>query len=119
MLDFFKNISQGKFVIKCTGVIVESKNKVMVIRMSKSIESIPFAIPPPRKNQRDYLVGFLNKSKLHLQVDMEPIMKRIILKNGKDVQRINFVLFKGKIKKTSQGIGWKSVNDDNLISVLV
>ena len=119
MLDFFKNISQGRFVLKCAGVIVELKNKILVIQWPGSIETIPFSTPPANKNQRDHLIEFLNKSRLDLQVNREPIMKRIILKNGKDIQRINFVLFKGKIKKTIEGIEWKSLNDDSLISALV
>lgn len=118
MLDFFKNTSQGKFVIKCVGAIVKSEKKIMVIQKIGSIETIPFSIPPASKNQRDHLIKFLNQSKLELQVDMKPIMKRIILKNGKNVQRINFVLFKGKIKKENQRTKWKLISDDSLISAL-
>ncbi|MDE1770282.1 MAG: flavin reductase family protein [Thaumarchaeota archaeon] len=119
MLNFFKNMANGKFVLKCVGVLVKSKNKILVIRWSESIETIPFSIPPAGISQRDYLIKYLNQSKLDFQVDVEPIMKRIILKNGKDIQRINFVLYKGKIKKSTYRILWKSYNEDNIISVLV
>ena len=119
MLDFFQNISQGKFVLKFAGVIVKSKNKIMTIQQLGYVDTIPFSIPPSGKNQRDYLIKFLNRSKLNLLVEEEPIMKRIILKNEKNVQRINFVLFKGKIKKVPEGIVWKSPNEDTLISALV
>jgi len=120
MLEFFKNLAQEKFVLKCVGVIVESKNKILVIKWSKTmLETIPFSNPPVGKNQRDHLIEFLNQVGLDLQVDEVPMMKRLILKNEKKVQRINFVLFKGKSKKSIEGIKWKSPIDDNLISALV
>jgi len=120
MLEFFKNLAQEKFVLKCVGVIVESKNKILVIKWSKTmLETIPFSNPPVGKNQRKHLIEFLNQVGLDLQVDEVPMMKRLILKNEKKVQRINFVLFKGKSKKSIEGIKWKSPIDDNLISALV
>ena len=119
ILNFFKDISQGKFVIKCVGIIVESKKKILTISRPGFIETIPFSITPTGKNQRDHLMEFLNQTKLDLYVNMEPIMKRIILKNKKDIQRINFVLFKGKTRKPNKNARWKSINDDSLISALV
>ena len=119
MLNFFKDMSQGKFVIKCVGIIVESKKKILTISQPGFIETIPFSITPSGKNQRDHLMEFLNLIKLDLDVNTEPIMKRIILKNKKDIQRINFVLFRGKTRKPDKNAGWKSIYDDNLISALV
>ena len=120
MLEFFKNIAQEKFVLKCVGVIMQSKNKILVIQKPKTIlDTIPFSIPPAGMNQRDHLVEFLNKMGLDLQVDDVPMIRRLALKNKKNIQRVNFVLFKGKSKKSTKGVRWKSPVDDSIISALV
>ncbi|MGI0093598.1 MAG: flavin reductase family protein [Nitrosotalea sp.] len=112
-LDFFTNLAQGKFVLKCAGVLVWSKNKIMVIKWQKTeFETIPFITPQTGKNQRDYLVKFLNKAGLDIQVDSEPIMKRLVLKNASKIQRINFVLFNGKVKKVVPNTTWKQKHQD-------
>ncbi len=118
-LEFFKNLAQGKFVLKCVGVLVESKDAVLVIKWPKTAyETIPLAIPPQGKNQRDYLTRHLNNMKLQITVENEPIMKRLILKNGTEIQRVNFVLFKGKSKKQTREHTWKPKNDE-IISNLI
>ena len=119
MLDFFKDMAHGKFVIKCVGVIVESKKKILTISWPGFIDTIPFSIPSSGENQRNHLIEFLNQVKLDLRVGTEPIMKRMILKNGKDIQRINFVLFKGKNRKIIKKARWKSFHHDSFISALV
>lgn len=120
VLEFFKNIAQKKFIVKCVGVIVKSRNKILVIPTSKNaFDMIPFSIPPLGINQRNHLIEFLKHVGQDLQVDDIPIMKRLILKNGKDVQRINFVLFKGKYRKSTKMTRWKSPLDDSLISALI
>lgn len=120
MVHFFKNLSQGRFVLKCVGVIVESKNKILVQqRPENMLETIPFTNSPAGKNQKEYIIKVLKQSGLDLQTDSIPTLKRLILKNGQDVQRINFVLFRGKIKKSTKGAVWKSTKSDTLISALV
>jgi len=120
MLEFFKNIAHEKFVVKCVGVVVESKKKILVIPGSKTaLDMIPFSIPSPGMNQRDHLIKFLKQIRLNLQVEDIPIMKRLILKNGKNIQRVNFVLFKGKIRKPTKMEKWKSLTDNSLISTLI
>ena len=120
MLEFFKNIAHEKFVVKCVGVVVESKKKILVIPGSKTaLDMIPFSIPSPGMNQRNHLIKFLKQIRLNLQVEDIPIMKRLILKNGKNIQRVNFVLFKGKIRKPTNIEKWKSPTDNSLISTLI
>lgn len=120
MFEFFKNIAHEKFVIKCVGVVVESKNKIMVMPDSKTMtDMIPFSIPPPGINQRGHLIKFLKDTGLDLQVGDVPIMKRLILKNDTNIQRVNFALFKGKIKRSTKTARWKSPTDDSLISSLI
>jgi flavin reductase (DIM6/NTAB) family NADH-FMN oxidoreductase RutF len=120
ILEFFKNIAQKRFVLKCVGVLVKSRDKIMVIRKSKTVLStIPFSIPPAGMSQRDHLIKFLHKMRLDIQVDGVPIMRRLVLKNKKDVQRINFVLFAGKSRKCEKMVKWKYFSDDRLISALI
>lgn len=120
MLEFFKNIAHEKFVVKCVGVIVQSRNKILVIPGSKTtFDMIPFSIPSTGMNQRDHLIDFLKHAGLDLQVDNIPIMRRLILKNDKNIQRVNFVLFKGKNRKSINVTRWKSPTDDSLISALI
>ncbi len=112
-LDFFTNLAQGKFVLKCAGVLVWSKNKIMVTKLQNTrFETIPFITPQAGENQRDHLIRFLNKTGLDIQVDSEPIMKRLVLKNANKVQRINLVLFNGHVKKAVPNTTWKQKHQD-------
>ncbi|SMH70804.1 flavin reductase family protein [Candidatus Nitrosotalea okcheonensis] len=112
-LEFFTRLSCGRFVLKCTGVLVKFRHKIMVIKWSTTgFETIPFITSQTGKNQRDLLIKFLNKTGLDIQVNTEPIMKRLILRNKNKIQRINFVLFSGKSKKLSQAATWKSIHMD-------
>ena len=118
-LEFFKNLAQGKFVLKCVGTLVEHENKILVTKWPKTkFETIPFVLQPQGENLRDHLVKHLKAIQLHITLEKEPIMRRLVLKNGMDVQRINFVLFQGKIKKPIKEQIWKSKNDE-IISNLV
>lgn len=69
-LEFFKNLAQGRFVLKCVGVLIESKNKVFVIKWPKTdLETIPFNMPPTGKNQREHLKKSLSKVRLDIQIE--------------------------------------------------
>lgn len=119
VFQFFVNLAHGKFVLKCVGIIVQSKNKIFVMKWPKNIETIPFSSPPIGKNQRDHLIDFLHKSELNFHIDKIPTMKRLILTNGKNIQRINFVLFKGKSKTPIKETQLKSIEEDCLIPALI
>lgn len=118
-LEFFKNLAQGKFVLKCVCALVERDDKILTVKWPETgFETIPLTMSPPCKNQRDYIKKHLKSAKLHIALEKEPIMKRLVLKNGTEIQRINFVLFKGKIKKQSKDHSWKIKNDE-IISNLI
>jgi flavin reductase (DIM6/NTAB) family NADH-FMN oxidoreductase RutF len=120
MLEFFKQLAQGKFVLKSVGVMIKSKNKILVVRCPMTtIETIPFSNPPAGINQRAYLIEFLNQMELKIRVSERPIMRRIVLKNRKDIQRVNFVLFAGKSREPLKNMSWMSISEDELISALV
>lgn len=119
MSKFFKKIAHKKFVLKCVGVVVKSKNKILIRPELMGLDTIPFSIPPQGTNQRDHLIKFLKQIGLDLQVDHAPNMKRLILKNNDYVQRVNFVLYDAKIQKSTKGIRWKKPTNDSLISALI
>lgn len=119
VLQFFTNLARGRFVLKCVGVMIKSKNKVLVMKWQKDIETIPFNIPPKGQNQRNCLIEFLHESGLNFEIGKIPCMKRLILMNGGNMQRINFVLFKGKSTKTIKAMLLKSPKEDRLISELI
>ena len=117
-LEFFKDLAQGGFVLKCAGVIVESKKKILVVKWPKTkLETIPFSIPPAGKNQREHLKKAIREMKLDIQVEKESTMKRLVLKNGKEIQRINFVICKGKSKSTKNNT-WKPKQDDVIANLV-
>ncbi|MGI0065500.1 MAG: flavin reductase family protein [Nitrosotalea sp.] len=112
-LEFFTSLAQGRFVLKCVGVIAKSGNKILVIKWPKTrFETLPFIIPPKGKNQRNQLVKSLNKTGLDIQINAEPTMMRLVLKNENKMQRINFVLFSGKTKKFTLDATWKPMHQD-------
>ena len=116
-LEFFRDLAQGRFVLKCAGVLVESKNTVLVTRWPKTkLETIPFSIPPAGKDQREHLKKSIRKMRLDIQIEKELTMKRLVLKNGKEIQRINFVIFKGKNNSTKNVI-WKPKQDDAIANL--
>lgn len=117
-LKFFKDLAQGRFVLKCAGVLVESKKKILVIKWPKTkLETIPFSIPPAGKNQREHLRKAIREMKLDIEVEKESTMKRLVLKNGKEIQRINFVFFKGKSNLTKSNT-WKPKQEDVIANLV-
>jgi flavin reductase (DIM6/NTAB) family NADH-FMN oxidoreductase RutF len=118
-LEFFSNLAQGKFVLKCVGVLVKSRKKTLVMRWPKTgFETIPFTTPQSGVNQRDHLVKFLIKAGLDIQIDSQPIMKRLVLKNENKVQRINFLVFSGKGRELTYGTMWKPTNHDVIANLI-
>ncbi|SHO46655.1 conserved hypothetical protein [Nitrosotalea sinensis] len=116
--EFFSNLAQKRFVLKCIGITVKSKNKILVIKQpNSSIQTIPLCIPSPGKNHVRHLERFLKNIKLDLKLDSEPIMKRLVLKYEKNFQRINMILYNGKIKSEKEH-SLKSVSLDPILSIL-
>lgn len=118
MLSFFKNIEKEKFILKCVGVIVKSKNKILVMQHPNiNIQTIPFVNPPAGRDQRNYLVKFLNDMGLDIQVGDKPTMKRLVLRHKKESQRVNLLLYKGRIKSTEWHL-WKPRQDEFVSSLI-
>jgi flavin reductase (DIM6/NTAB) family NADH-FMN oxidoreductase RutF len=115
VLEFFKTFAGKRFVLKCSGVVVKSKDKILVVKQpGTDIQTIPLCVSPSGVNQKDHLVKFLRDSRLTIQLDTKPIMKRFVLRHKKDLQRINLVLYSGKIKHTNENL-WISKNADPIL----
>ncbi len=118
-LDVFKNLANGKFILKCTGVIVKRSGNVLVQPiLNTNVDTIPFSIPQPNENYKMHLVRFLEKSRLEIHLQPKLVLKRLILKHGKRVQRVNFIIFYGQISGKNN-YKWKAVKKDSILSALV
>jgi flavin reductase (DIM6/NTAB) family NADH-FMN oxidoreductase RutF len=119
--DSFHKQSKSKFILKCTGVLVRSKNKMLVINSMKQnfISTIPHIQPKKNQDYRRSLEKHLQNIKLNITLKEEPRLRRLILKNRDRIQRINFILFEGKLNNRSGVYFWKSVKTDVLLKSLI
>ena len=119
ILNLFQNDARKNFILKCVGVIVRTGNKILV--SSNLREPLPYVIPyvvPPRgKNQKEVLEMHLKKIKLNLTLNQNPSLKRLILTSGKKTQRVNFVLFTGRLKNKSEK-NWKTIKNYPFLKAL-
>lgn len=109
--EWFSNESQGKFVLKCVGTVVESGRKILVlnhIKNNMSYETIPYLIPKRNANYLQTLQKYLITKGLKITLNNELVMKRFVLKYKNKIQRVNFVLFKGVKHGTSYKYAWKN-----------
>lgn len=119
--DLFSDNAKGKFILKCSGVLVRSGNKILVYHDMKADTSyaIPYVVPYRSQNQKKALEAFLKKVKLNVILKQNPSLKRLILKSGRKVQRINFILLVGRLRSKSSLFLWKSIKNDSLLQALV
>lgn len=120
VFDWFFSMSKGKFVLKCVGLIIKSNNKVLVLKQAKNTSylTIPFIVPKRGTEYLTVLDSYLRKLGLSTTINNIPILKRLILKNKKKIQRINFVLFEGRLKPSIKNHIWKSSRLNPLLHVL-
>ncbi|MGI0088092.1 MAG: flavin reductase family protein [Nitrosotalea sp.] len=119
--DFFHKQSKNKFILKCAGVLVRSKNKILVIDNTKqnSVSTIPYIQPKRNQDYKKTLENHLQNMKLNITLKEEPKLKRLIVKNGDKTQRINFILFEGKLKSRSGFYFWKLIKTDSFLKSLI
>lgn len=120
IFNVFHKKAEGKFILKCAGVLVRSRNKILV---SNNLDKnsplvIPHIVTYSGQDNKRKLEDYLKRIKLGLILTEQISLKRIILKRGKKSQRINFVLFSGKVKSKSAMLAWKSVKNDLLLQCL-
>ncbi|MBI3639805.1 MAG: flavin reductase family protein [Thaumarchaeota archaeon] len=106
--NWFSIQAKNKFVLKCVGLIIKSNNKILVLKQTKNTPylTIPFTVPKRGTKYSKILDFYLKKSGLST-INDTPILKRLTLKNKKKIQRINFVLFEGRIKSNIKNHTWK------------
>ena len=121
IFDLFLNKAKGKFILKCAGILVRSGDKILVSHdlRENSPYIIPHVVPHKGQNQKEVLKKRLKKVKLDLTLKQNPSLKRLILRRGKKVQRVNFILFTGILKSKSATFLWKSIKSDSFLRALV
>ena len=118
--NWFSMLAKGKFVLKCIGLIIKSNNRVLVFKQTKIISylTIPFVVPKRGSNYSKVLGSYLKKSGVSAIVNNVPTLKRLTLRNKKKIQRINFVLFEGRLKSSTKNHIWQSSKLNPLLHVL-
>lgn len=121
MFDLFRKQSKGKFILKYTGVLVRSKNKILVIDgvEQNSVNIIPYVEPKKNKDHKGSLENYLKNIKMDIMLKEEPRLRRLVVKNEDKIQRINFTLFGGKLKNRSGFYAWKTIKTDSFLKSLV
>lgn len=119
--DLFHKQYKNKFITKCAGVIIRSKNKMLVIGNPRQnlVNIIPYIQPKKNQDYKKSLENHLRNMKLNIMLKEEPRLKRLIVKNGDRTQRINFILFEGKIKNRSEFYFWKIIKTDSFLESLI
>lgn len=118
--NWFSMISKDKFVLKCVGLIIKSNSKILVLTQTKNTSylTIPFIVPKRGVKYFKVLGSYLKKSNLDVTLNNTPILKRLILKNKNKIQRINFILFEGRLKSNIKNHTWKYSKLNSLLRVL-
>jgi flavin reductase (DIM6/NTAB) family NADH-FMN oxidoreductase RutF len=121
MFDVFHKQPKSKFILKCAGVLVRSKDKMLVIDSAEqnSVNTVPYIQPKRNQDYKRSLENHLQNMKLNITLKDKPRLRRLIMKNGGKIQRINFVLFEGKLKNSSGFYFWKPIKTDSFLRSLV
>ena len=109
--EWFSKEAKGKFVLKCTGTLIKSGRKVLVLKQIKNnmtYETIPYLIPKRGVNYLQSIQKHLKDMGLKVRLKQEPIIKRLVLENKNKIQRVNFVLFEGIQHETLSGNRWEN-----------
>ncbi|HKU32601.1 MAG TPA: flavin reductase family protein [Candidatus Nitrosotalea sp.] len=110
----------NKFILKCVGVLVRSKDKILIFNDGhKSSKTIPYVCPQKNTDNKKELENHLKNVKIKIVLKENPQIKKLIIKHKKKNQRVNFVLFRGILKKRSGPLAWKSFKNDLFLKSLV
>ena len=120
-INWFSIESDGRFVLKCVGLIIKSDNKILILKhttKNNSYMTIPFVVPKRGMAYTKVLDSYLKKIGLRVTINKVPTLKRLIIKNKKKILRINFVLFEGRLKSGTKNYRWKPVLSNSLLHEL-
>jgi flavin reductase (DIM6/NTAB) family NADH-FMN oxidoreductase RutF len=119
--DWFSIESEGKFVLKGVSLVIKFNDKILVVkhtRKNNSYLTIPYVVPKRGIEFTKALDTYLKKLGLRTTINKVPVLKRLVLKNKKKIQRINFVLFDGKLKSDPKNYIWKFIKSSSLLHEL-
>jgi flavin reductase (DIM6/NTAB) family NADH-FMN oxidoreductase RutF len=118
--NWFSTLAKGKFVLKCVGLTIKSNNRILVLKQTKNTSylTIPFVVPKRGIEYSKVLDSYLKKSGLSTTINNVPTLKRLTLRNKKKIQRINFVLFEGRLKSGIRNHTWQSSKLNSLLHML-
>jgi flavin reductase (DIM6/NTAB) family NADH-FMN oxidoreductase RutF len=120
IFDLFSLQSNGQFILKCVGVLVKSKNKILTYNSGKRyVTTIPFVCPRKNTDNKKELENHMKSMKISVVLKGRPQLKRLNLKFKNKNQRINLVLFTGILKDKSGPFVWKLLKDDPFLKSLV
>lgn len=113
--------NENNFILKFVGVLVRSKDKVLVLGHGRRNlgHMIPCIQPKKGSNYKDQLENHLHNVKLKISIMGDPMVKRLIVKNKNRTLRINFVLFDGVLLDESENHHWKLIKSDPLLKSLL
>ena len=81
--------------------------------------TIPYIVPKRGSDHAKALQVYLKQSGLGVELKHTPIIKRLVVKHNSKIQRINFILFEGKLRSEPVNQNkWKSVRTDALLQVI-
>ncbi len=119
--DWFSIESEGKFVLKGICLVIKLNDKILVLkhtRKNNSYLTIPYVVPKRGIEYTKALDSYLKKLDLKVTINKVPVLKRLTLKNKKKIQRINLVLFEGKLKSDSKNYIWRFIKSNSLLHEL-
>lgn len=120
--DVFHKKSQNRFILKCVGALVRSENKILILNNDmeqNSIKTIPHTQPKSGKDNKKELEKHLENLKIDITLRDEPKIKRLLIKNENRIQRINFILFNGRLKSKTRSFDWKTIKEDSFLKSLI
>ncbi len=119
--SWFSSESKGNFVLKGVGLLIKSNNKILVLKhatKNNSYLTIPYIVPKRGIEYTKALDSYLKNSGLRITINKIPILKRLVLKNKTKNQRINFVLFEGKLESSFKNHTWNPIRANSLLRAL-
>ena len=117
IFEIFSNGGKEKFILKYTGAIIKSKHGILVINHENSHKMIPLIESPKKIDYKKHLEKYLHDNGINATVRDKPILRRVILANKQNIQRINFVLFVGHVKTSSKRFSWEK--EDKFLNSLL
>ncbi|MEX0764935.1 MAG: flavin reductase family protein [Nitrosopumilaceae archaeon] len=120
--EWFFAQADGRFVLKCLGALIKSDKRILISNYTTKngpYMTIPYTVPKRGSDHAKALQVYLKQSGLKAELKHIPIIKRLVVKNKSRIQRINFILFEGKLRsKPVNQNKWKSVRTDALLQAI-